>query len=56
MVMTYGTWILAAAIIVAVVYALRSIFRSQASPEFEAGSVSQSWLIEHRATNGDRFS
>jgi hypothetical protein len=56
MVMTYGTWMLAAAIAIAVVYALRSFFRPRVSTEFEAGSVSQSWLIEHRATNGDRFS
>ena len=54
--MTYGAWILGAGITIAVVYALRIFFGPRASTEFDAGSVSQSWLIEHRAGNGDRFS
>jgi hypothetical protein len=54
--MTYAMWLLAAGVVGVAAYALRSVIAARSSSEFEAGAVSQSWLIQHRGGPGDRFS
>jgi hypothetical protein len=53
---TSGVWLLAAAVVGAGWLILRRSLRRRRNEEFDAGGVSQSWLTEHKAGKGDRFS
>ena len=55
--LTFGAWIVAAGVALSAAYVLLTMFRVRPSAEFDAGTVSQSWLTEHRTgKNTDRFS
>ena len=51
--MTYFYWILAASAVSASGYAIWAYLGRRSKGTFDAGSVSQSWLTEHRS---DRYS
>jgi hypothetical protein len=54
--MTTGAWALAGGAVIAAWVILTRVSRARRSAEFDAGGVSQSWLTEHKADKGDRFS
>lgn len=54
--MTLGAWALAVGVVGATGYLLRMLFSGGSAEEFDAGAVSQSWLTEHKAGKGERFS
>ena len=53
--MSFATWVLAVGVAAAAAFAIRRLFSSR-SDELDAGAVSQSWLTEHKAGKGERFS
>jgi hypothetical protein len=55
--MKIGAWTLMAGLIGAAAFAFRSFStRRRRTAELDLGGVSQSWLTEHKAGKGDRFS
>jgi hypothetical protein len=52
--MTLGAWALTIVVVGAAAIALRGLFTRPT--DLDAGAVSQSWLTEHRAGKGERFS
>lgn len=54
--MTFGAWALAVGVVGATAYLLRIVFSGGRVEDFDAGAVSQSWLTEHKAGKGERFS
>lgn len=54
---TLAVWIVVAGVAGAAAYVCWNKFGPRQSAEFEAGTVSQSWLTDHQSgKNGDRFS
>ncbi len=49
--MTIGVWALGAGVVGAATYLLWMIVGGRREDVFDAGAVSQSWLIEHKASS-----
>lgn len=54
--MAFGGWALLIASVGAVVLVVRGVVNRTRTADFDAGGVSQSWLTEHKAGKGERFS